>query len=120
MLISWVTQMLSGNFAYDFRHGGRKQCYLPPGCLLQYPLNVIDEAHTQHFICFIEHQAAQSGEIQCSSAHMIHHSTRCSHYHMYTALELAKLTAVILPSINWNNMESTDVFSRIPLKASET
>ena len=32
--------------------------------LLQYPLNILDKAHAQHFVSFIQHQGLQPGQIQ--------------------------------------------------------
>ena len=38
--------------------------------------NVFDEAHTQHFICFIQYQAAQLREVQGTALQVIQQTAR--------------------------------------------
>ena len=60
-----IAQMGLGNFSNTWRHGGREQRNLAFGRrLLQDALDVVNEAHAQHFVGFVEHHPAQFGQVQ--------------------------------------------------------
>ena len=78
-----VAQVLAGDSADGRRQGRRKQCGLSfRWCLLQDPLDIVDEAHTQHLVSLIQDQTAQLVEAQCLAAHVIHHPSGCAHHNM--------------------------------------
>ena len=82
-----VVQMLLRDAGDCSWHGGREQRYLAViGRLLENPLHVIDEAHTQHFVRFVQYQRAQRGKVQRTSAHMIHNTTRCAYHNLNSTL----------------------------------
>ena len=55
----------AGDATDRFRHGGGEERGLMIGRDLRHDgFNVFDEAHTQHFVRFVQHQAFQAGEVQ--------------------------------------------------------
>ena len=68
--------------------------------ILQNGLNVLPESHIQHFICFIQYDHANFPGLDCMPAHMIHHTSRCSHNNLYTAAQRSDLSVNILAAIN--------------------
>lgn len=66
-----VVQVLVGNPLDLLRHGGREQCQLTLGrSMIQDPLDIVDKAHFQHFIGFIQHQSLEAVELEGATAHM--------------------------------------------------
>ena len=60
-----------------FWHGGREQRGLMTVRDLRHDgFDVFDEAHTQHFICFIQYQAAQFREVQSTALQVIQQTAR--------------------------------------------
>ena len=55
--------------------------------LIKDPFDIVDEAHAQHFIGFIKHQAAETGGVQCPLAHVVHHPPRGTHHHIHTTFQ---------------------------------
>jgi hypothetical protein len=63
--------------------------------LIEDPFDIVDETHAQHFIGFIEHEAAQMAGVQRALAHVIHHPARGAHHHIHPTLEAVDLGAEI-------------------------
>ncbi|CNU88336.1 Uncharacterised protein [Salmonella enterica subsp. enterica serovar Bovismorbificans] len=58
----------AGNATNRFRHGGREQSGLMTFRDLRHnSFNVFDEAHTQHFVGFIQHQTTQFREVESAT-----------------------------------------------------
>jgi hypothetical protein len=76
--------MLLGDLADRRRHGGGEQCHLTLWRRrLQYFFDVVDKAHAQHFIGFVEHDESQFGEIQRATVQVIDHAPRCADHDMH-------------------------------------
>ena len=102
--------MARGDAADLLRHGGREQGDLPAGRrLFEDPLHVIDEAHAQHFIAFIQDQGAQHVELQGAAAHMVHHASGRAHHHVHATLQGTNLYTVILAAVNRQDMKTLQV-----------
>ena len=81
--------------------GRGEERHLPIGWgLIQYPLNILGEPHSQHFVGFIQHQTAEFVQVQRAAPHVVHHPPRRSHNHVDTTIKLAELDVVVLPAKN--------------------
>ena len=91
----------------DFRrHRCREQHHLTlAGELFQHPLHVVDEAHPQHLVGFIEHQRLELGDVEGALAHVVHHTAGCAHHHVHTAAQLVDLIAEIGTAIERQHMQ---------------
>ena len=103
---SGVLQMLLRD-PLDFRrHRCREQHHLTlVGELFKHPLHVIDEAHAQHLVGFIEHQCLELGDVEGALAHVIHHPAWGTHHHMNAAAQLVDLIAEIGTAIERQHMQ---------------
>ncbi len=89
------------------RHGRREQRDLARfRGLLQYRLDVVDEAHAQHFIGFVQHQRGQAGQIQRAALQVIDHPPGGAHHHMHAALERLQLRVVALAAVDRQDVET--------------
>ncbi len=100
-------QMAFRDAANGIGHGGGEQGDLSLlRRLLQNPLHIIDEAHAQHFVRFVQHQCLQSGQIQRTAAHVVHYPTGSADHDMHTALQLSKLAAIVGAAVDGQHMEA--------------
>jgi len=91
-------------------HGGREQRDLARRRgLLQHPLHIVNEAHAQHLVGFVQDQALQVGEIQRALAHMVHHPAGGADHHLNALPERAQLLAVALSAIDGQRTEADHV-----------
>ena len=98
------------------RHGGGEEHHLAlAGQLFQHPFHVVDEAHAQHFIGFIEHEAAQARQVEGALAHVIHHAAGGPHHDLHTALEAHDLIAEIGAAVDGQHAQMRHV-GRIALE----
>ena len=67
--------------------------------LAQDPLDVVDEAHAQHLVGFVEHQAAQPGDIEGALTHVVHHPAGGADHDLNPALELVDLIAEVRAAV---------------------
>ena len=75
----------AGNATDRFWHGCREQSGLMTFRDLRHDgFNVFDEAHTQHFICFIQYQAAQLREVQGTALQVIQQTARRTDNNLWT------------------------------------
>ena len=101
-----LLQVLLGNTTDLVRHGGREQGNLTGGrALFHDPVHVVDEAHTQHFIGFVQYQGFQAGEVQVLATDQIHHTTRGTDDHLGTTAQGAGLGFVRGTTVDGQDME---------------
>ena len=82
-----IAQVLGSNTANGRGHSCREQCALTVTWRLrQNSFNIIDKAHTQHFVSFIQNQATNLTQIQAATTQMVKHTTRSTHNNLSTAL----------------------------------
>ena len=104
-----LVQMALCNTADFFRHGGREQCHLALlRCLVEDPFDIVDETHAQHLICLIQHQRLQRTQLERAFAHVVHHPSRGTDYHMHATLQLPYLAGIILATIDRQYVKPLD------------
>ena len=92
------------------RHGGGEERGLTlGGCVLQDPLDVVDEAHAQHLVGLVQHQRGEAGELQALALDVVHDAARRAHHHMRTSAQLAQLHHHALPAIHRQHVEAGQV-----------
>ena len=92
--------MAIGYAPYFRWHGGGEQGDLALRWrLLQNPFHIVDKAHAQHFVGFIQYQGSKLIELQGALSHMIHHPTGRAYYYMGAALQCANLAAIFLTTV---------------------
>ncbi|OIQ71701.1 hypothetical protein GALL_466790 [mine drainage metagenome] len=102
-----VAQMAVGDGADRRRHRRRKQRDLAlRRRALQHRLDVVDEAHAQHFVGFVEHQMAQRVELQRAPLEVIDHAPGRADDDVRAAPERGQLRHVALPAVNRQHMKS--------------
>ena len=105
-----VIQMAIGDLLDDRRHRGRKQGGLPGvGRMFQNPLDIIDEAHAQHFVGFIQNQGLQVFEIQGFAADVIHDSPGGADDDVDATRQLPQLLAHALAAVDGQDVEAFHV-----------
>ena len=88
------------------RHGGREQGDLTiVRALLDDPFDIIDEAHAQHFVGFVQYQSAQCGQVQLTLAHQVHDPARRTHDHLGATAQRADLGLIRRTAIDRQYME---------------
>ncbi len=92
---------------YDARrHGGGEEGHLPFGRgLLQDPLDVLDEAHVEHFVRFVEDEEADVIELEGAAAHVVHDATRRADHDLRATLQAAELPLVWLPAVDRQRLD---------------
>ena len=78
---------------HNFRgHGSGKQYSLPffrhSG---QDGLNVLPEAHVEHFICLVQDHGFQILQLEGAPVHVIHNPSRCAHYNVCATFQITNL-----------------------------
>lgn len=74
-------------------------------------VDVLDETHFEHFIAFVEHEIADSGNAKSLAGQQIIEPARAADDDLGLAFELAELSGDFLPAIDRGVAESGDVFS---------
>ena len=109
-------EMLLGHHADLLRHRRREQRGLARGrSVFENPVHLLEKAHAQHFVRFIQYQGTQFSECQTLTAQMIHDPPRRAHDHMHCALQTAQLLSHALAAIDRQHVETRQV-SRVALK----
>ena len=109
-----IFQVLIGNLANHRRHGGREKGQLAVvRSTLEYPFHVIDEAHTEHFIGFVEHQCLQVGQIQGATFNVVHNASRGAYDHLGAVTQAFQLRAIFTAAINRQYLESFDALGKL-------
>ena len=89
------------------RHGGREQRHLAGfRQLLQHRLDIIDEAHAQHFVGFVQHQRLQLGQVQGAAIQVVDDPARSADHHVHAAAQGRQLLAVGLAAVHRQHAEA--------------
>ena len=73
--------------------------------LIEDPLHIVDEAHAEHFVRFIEHQAAQTAGVERALTHVVHHPAGGAHHHINPAPEGTDLGAEIRAAVHRQHLQ---------------
>ena len=85
---------LAGKLAHGaVPSGGEKQGLAICGGGGHDGFDVVDKAHIEHAVCFIENQHFEAVEIDAAAAHMVHQAAGCGHHNINRAAEGADLLA---------------------------
>ena len=108
-----VFQVLVSNLANHRRHGGGEQGQLAVRrSALEYPLHVINKAHAQHFVGFIQHQGFQVVQFQGAAFHVIHDAAGGADNHLGAATQAFQLGAVFTATVNGQHLQAFDIGSK--------
>ena len=77
--------------------------------LLEDPLDVVDEAHLQHLVGLVEHQAGDAAEIERAALDVVHDAARRADHHVRAALQAHQLRRVALPAVDRQHVEALDL-----------
>ena len=77
--------------------------------LCQDRFHVVDEAHAQHFVGFVQYQRLEAVQLQCALAEVIQHSARGAHDHLGTAAQALDLREKVLAAIDRQNVEVAEL-----------
>ena len=89
---SGVVQQALGEFANFVAEGGRKkQGLLLLGQERQHFFNVVDEAHVQHAVGFVEHQGLHGGQVQLALTLQIQQAAGSGHQNIHALAQRADL-----------------------------
>jgi len=87
-----VLEQVARQFADLVAEGGREQqALLVFGHQSQHFFHVVDEAHVQHAVGFVEHQNFDAGQVQEALALQVKQTSRCSHQNVHAFFDLADL-----------------------------
>ncbi len=92
------------------RHGRREQRHLALGRrLLQHRLDVVDEAHAQHLVGFVEHQRAQRGQVERALVEVVDDAAGSADHDVHAAAQRLQLRAVALAAVDRQHVEAGQV-----------
>ena len=92
------------------RHRRREQCDLARRRrLLQDRLDVVDEAHAQHLVGFVQHQRLELRQIQRAVFQVIDHAARRADDDVHAAAQRAQLRTVALAAVDRQHVEAGQV-----------
>ena len=81
-----------GQLADAFRVGGRKEQRLPvAGAGPGHGGDVVEEAHVQHAVGFVQHQGVQRLQVQAATLQVVHQAARGAHHHVRAMLQALSL-----------------------------
>jgi hypothetical protein len=105
-----LDQVFLGDAADLFRHGGREQrgLVLFRGAF-ENPLDVVDEAHAQHFVGFVENHGLQVVEVERLALEVVHDATRGADDDVGAARQLLELDGVALAAVDRQDVEAGQV-----------
>ena len=107
--MSRIVEVLLRDSLNRWRQGSRKSQNLTfTGNLLEDPLDVFDESHSQHLISFVEDKRLKLSQIQRASAKMIHHASRRANDDLNAAAQGTVLGFVALATVNRHRTKATD------------
>ncbi len=88
----WIVQQLLGQ-AFDLvREGSGEQQVLTLGRQFgQHATDIVNEAHIQHTVGFIQHQDLNFREVQCVLMFQVQQTARCCHQHVNAAAQFHHL-----------------------------
>ncbi len=92
------------------RHGGREQGHLALlRQLLQHGFDVVDEAHAQHFIGFVQHQGLQLGQVQGAAVQVVNDAAGGTDHDVHATAQGRQLLAVGLAAVYRQHAEAGDL-----------
>ena len=105
-----LDQVFLGDTADLVRHGGREQrgLVLFRGAF-ENPLDVVDEAHAQHFVGFVENHGAQVVEVERLALQVVHDATRRADDDVGATGQLLQLDGVALAAVDRQHVEAGQV-----------
>ncbi len=71
---------------------------------------VFDKAHAQHFICFVQYQAAQFREIQRTALQVVQQTTRGTDNDLRPLTQGAQLHVITLAAVQGNHVYAAHMF----------
>ena len=77
----------------------------------QNALNVLAEAHVEHFIRLIQYDGCQMVQLECMTMDVIHDTTRCADDDFRTAAQLRNLVLNRLTAVYRNGADAMGVSS---------
>ena len=102
-----VTQIGLGDAADLAGHGRREQRDLTRfRHFLQHGLDIVDEAHAQHFVGFVQHQRLEFRQVQGAAVEMIDDPARGADHDMHAALQRLQLRVVALAAVDRQHVEA--------------
>ena len=105
-----LAQVLARHAADHIRHGGREQRGLARRRrVFEDPLDVVDEAHAQHFVGFVQHQHRQVVEHQALALEVVHDAAGGADDDVGTARKSAQLHHHALSAVDRQDVEAGQV-----------
>ena len=105
-----VHQVGGGDALDDGRHGGREQRRLMAfRGFLQDAFDVVDKAHAQHFIGFVEYQGLQLGQVERTLVQVIDDAAWRADDDVHAAAQGRQLRAVALAAVDRQHVEAGNV-----------
>ena len=110
MYLFRVAHMPARNCANRIRQRRREQRHLTFSWhALEQPFNVVDEAHAQHFIGFVEHQQFEVRQLQCAARHVVHDPTWRTHNNVHATAQCLQLRAHTLAAVHRQHLNARHV-----------
>ena len=104
----------AGNATDRFRHGGREQSGLMTFRDLRHNrFYVFDEAHTQHFVSFIQYQTAQFREIKSTALQVVQQTTRGTHNDLWSLAQSTQLHVITLAAVKGYHVYAAHMFREV-------
>ncbi|CCK04991.1 hypothetical protein BN129_3793 [Cronobacter sakazakii 701] len=104
----------TGDATNRFRHGrGEERGLMFSRDLRHDGFNVFDEAHTQHFVCFVQYQAFQVRKIQRTALEVIQQTARRTDHNLRTLAQCAQLHVITLAAIQGHDVYAMHMFREI-------
>ncbi len=72
-------------------------------------LDVVDEAHAQHLVGFVQHQGLELAEVEGAFFDVVDHAARGRHDHVHAAAQCRQLRAIALAAVDRQHVEALDV-----------
>ena len=105
-----IHQVRRGDALDDGRHGGREQGRLMAvRRFFQDAFDIVDKAHAQHFIGFIQHQRFQLGQVERTLVQVIDDAARGADDDVHAAAQGRQLRAVALAAVDRQHVEAGNV-----------
>ena len=76
--------------------------------------DVFPEAHVQHFVRFVQNHHLYGFHFQCTTAHVVHNTARCTNDNLRTFFQCQDLTVNRLTTVNGHNADVVFVFQQFP------
>ena len=106
----WIHQVSGGDALDDGRHGGREQRRLMAiRRFFQDAFDIVDKAHAQHFIGFVQYQRLQLGQVERTLVQVIDDAARGADDDVHAAAQGRQLRAIALTAVNRQHVEAGNV-----------